>query len=137
VAAGAPARRAWTIAWLGGAVIGIANGAARELLYRDRVGELAAHQISTATGLALFAASFRALDRRWPLASDREALAVGGRWLALTVCFEFGFGRAVDRRSWAELLRDYDLRAGRVWTLVLAWLALGPLATRRLRVRRG
>jgi hypothetical protein len=125
----------WTLAWLGGAVIGIANGVARETLYAKRTGDLAAHQISTATAVALFAAYFAALERRWPLGSDREALVVGGRWLALTVLFEFGFGRAVDHRSWEALLRDYDLRRGRVWPLVLAWLALGPLVTRQLRER--
>jgi len=125
-------RRRWTVAWLGGAVIGIANGVARETLYRDRTGDLAAHQVSSATAVALFAAYFAALERRWPLESDREALVVGGRWLAMTVLFEFGFGRGVDRRSWAELLRDYDLRRGRVWPLVLAWLAVGPLAVRHV-----
>ena len=123
--------RPWLIAWLGGPVIGIANGVTRELVYKDAVGELTAHQISTASAIGLFGAYFWVLQRRYPLASDGAALRVGAFWIALTVLFEFGFGRAVDGKTWAELLADYDLSEGRVWSLVLAWLALGPLISRR------
>ena len=83
------------------------------------------------TAIGLFAGYFWLLQRRYPLASDRAALRVGAFWLTLTVLFEFGFGRAVDGKTWAELLADYNLGQGRVWTLVLAWLALGPLVSRR------
>ena len=124
--------RRYTVAWLGGVVIGVANGTARELTYRKRVGELAAHQISTATAIALFAAYFWGLERRWPIPSRRSALGIGATWLLLTVAFEFGFGHYVAKKSWPELLRDYDLSEGRVWGLVLAWLAFCPLAVREL-----
>lgn len=67
-------RRAWLLAWLGGPLIGIANGTLRELASTDRVGELTAHQISTGSALALFAGYFELLERRRPLASTREAL---------------------------------------------------------------
>ena len=46
-------RRAWLLAWLGGPLIGIANGSLREVAYKDRVGELTAHQISTGSAIAL------------------------------------------------------------------------------------
>jgi hypothetical protein len=127
--------RAWLVAWLGGPVIGIANGVARELVYKDRVGQLTAHQISTVTGIGLFALYFWALEGRWPLPSRRAALGVGATWAALTVAFEFGFGHYLDGKTWAELTADYDLRTGRLWPLLLAWLALGPLAVRELRRR--
>jgi hypothetical protein len=125
--------RRYTAAWLGGIPIAIANGTARELTYKDRVGDVAAHQISTATAIALFAAYFAVLERRWPIPTERCALEVGATWVALTVCFEFGFGHYVDGRSWTDLLRDYDLSRGRLWSLVLVWLAVGPLVVRRLR----
>ena len=118
------ARRAWLLAWLGGPLIGIANGTARELTYEKRIGEQRAHQLSTVTAIGLFAAYFDVLSRRWPL-SSREALRVGGAWLMLTVAFEFGFGR-LEGKSWRELLADYDLRHGRLWPLVLVWLFVGP-----------
>lgn len=120
--------RRWIAAWPGGAVIGVLNGTAREALYARRVGERSAHQISTATIIALLAGYFVALDRRWPLRSRREALGAGAGWLALTVAFEFGFGHWVAKEDWSELLADYDLSRGRLWSLVLVWTALGPLA---------
>jgi hypothetical protein len=120
------ARRAWLLAWLGGPLIGIANGTARELGYEERLGEQRAHQLSTVTAIGLFAAYFDGLSRRWPL-SSREALGVGGTWLALTVAFEFGFGR-LEGKSWRGLLADYDLRHGRLWPLALLWIGLGPTA---------
>jgi hypothetical protein len=113
-------------------VIGIANGAARELLYRDRVGDLTAHQLSTGTALGLFAAYLWWLERRWPIPTRRDALEVGMAWLVLTVAFEFGFGHWADGRSWEELLADYDLRQGRLWPLLLVWLGVGPVAVREL-----
>ena len=128
-------RRAWLLGWLGGPLIGIANGAVREVAYKDRVGELTAHQISTGSAIALFVGYFELLARRRPLASTREALEVGGAWLVLTVAFEFGFGRGVAHTPWDQLLADYDLRRGRLWPLVLAWIALGPAVVRARRAR--
>jgi hypothetical protein len=37
------------------------------------------------------------------------------------------------RTPWRDMLHDYDLRAGRVWSLVLLAMLLGPEAVRRLR----
>jgi hypothetical protein len=124
--------RAWLIAWLGGPVIGIANGVTRELVYADRVGDLTAHQLSTASAVALFAGYFWLLQKRHPLPDGLTAARVGITWLALTVLFEFGFGHYVDGQSWAELLKDYDVAAGHLWPLALAWIAAGPEVVRRL-----
>jgi hypothetical protein len=131
------ARRAWLIAWLGGPVIGIANGTLREVTYKDRVGELAAHQLSTGSAVGLFAGYFELLEDRWPLPSTRAALEVGVVWLALTVGFEFGFGHYVAHSSWRELLADYDVRKGRLWPLALAWITVGPAVVRARRERAG
>ena len=127
----------WIAAWPGGAVIGVLNGAAREALYARRTGELTAHQISTATLVALLGAYFAGLDRRWPLVSRGEALGAGAGWVALTTAFEFGFGHWVAHEEWSELLADYNLSRGRLWSLVMAWTALGPLAVRCIRGHRG
>jgi hypothetical protein len=125
--------RRWTAAWLGGTVLAIGNGVAREALYADRVGDLAAHQISTATFLALFAAYFAALERRWPIATTRRAVEIGATWVLLTVGFEFGFGHWVDGKSWSELLENYDLASGHLFVLVLLWVGVGPAVVRALR----
>jgi len=126
----------WMTAWLGGPLLGIANATVRELGYRDRVGELAAHQISTATGIALFGGYFWALERRWPLPTTRTALAVGGGWTALTIAFEFGFGHYVAGDPWSKLLENYNLATGHVWPALLLWLLVGPALVRAHREMR-
>lgn len=131
-----PIWRRWTAAWLGGAALGVVNGAIRETVYADRVGDLTANQISGATLVGLLAVYFWALDRRWPIPTARHAYAVGGTWVLLTVAFEFLFGHYVDGDSWSELLENYDLTGGHLWILVLAWIGIGPSVIRALRVRR-
>jgi hypothetical protein len=130
------ARRRWIAAWLAGPLIGIANGAGRELLYGRRLGEQRAQQVSTAAALGLFAGYFTWLNRRWPLPDDRTALEVGSVWASLTVLFEFGFGHFVAGQSWDELLDAYDMRKGRLWPLVPLWLAAGPAVVRRVSDRK-
>jgi hypothetical protein len=88
--------RAWLIAWLGGSVLAVVNGVARELVLKDGVGDMTAHYISTATLLVLLALYFWMLDRRWPLPTLRDALCIGLTWAALTASFDFGFGQFND-----------------------------------------
>lgn len=121
-----PNARRWLGAWLGGAAIGVGNGVLREATYGRFMGSGAAHQVSTGIAIAAFAGYFAALQRRWPLASPGEANRVGAAWLAATIAFELGFGRAVAKLSWEELLDDYNLARGRTWPLVLAIIAAGP-----------
>jgi hypothetical protein len=125
----------WTVAWLGGSVLGIVNGSLRELLYKDSVGELPAHYISTATLMVLLALYIWMLEQRWPLASQQDAIRVGLTWSVLTASFDFGFGHFVAGKSWAELAHDYDVTAGRVWILILLWISVAPEGARRLGVR--
>lgn len=123
------------LAWLGGSVLGIANGVIRETVYKDRVGDLTADQISAATLVALLALSFWVLERRWPITTTRRALEIGTAWVVLTVLFEFGFGRYLDRKSWSELFENYNLAGGNLWLLVLMWIGIGPAAIRADRYR--
>ena len=127
--------RQWLIAWAGASVLGVANGAARETTYAGRIGDEAAHAVSTGTLLALLGGYMWLLQRRWPLAGRREALTVGAAWAAMTVAFEFGFGHWVDGDSWSELLENYDVTAGKIWILVPAAMATGPELARRLSER--
>jgi hypothetical protein len=128
--------RPWLVAWLGRPVLGVANGAIRDATYKRATGELAAHQLSTATLLALMAAYLWALEGRWPIGTSREAFTIGGSWAVLTVLFEFGFGHYVTGDAWSSLLRAYNLADGRVWAAVPLWPLVGPELFRRLRARR-
>ncbi|MDH3406474.1 MAG: hypothetical protein OEM48_05995, partial [Gammaproteobacteria bacterium] len=64
--------------------------------------------------------------RSWIPTSARQAVAIGMVWLGLTVTFEFLFGHFVAGHSWLRLLQDYNLLAGRVWILLLFWVAVAP-----------
>lgn len=125
----------YLLAWLGLPVIGIVNGTIRQFLYRDALGDLAAHQLSTVTGILLFGLYIWLLSRWWPLPSARAAITVGLLWLALTIGFEFIFGHYVVGNSWERLLADYNLLAGRVWVLVLIWITIAPYIFYRLAAR--
>jgi hypothetical protein len=128
--------RRWLIAWVGAPVLAIVNGAIRELVYKEQVGESTADQISVAPLIALLALYFWVLQRRWPLATTREALSMGAAWAAVSVLFEFGFGHYVEGDSWADLLRTYDVTAENLWILIPLWIAAGPAVVRALAATR-
>jgi hypothetical protein len=128
--------RPWLLAWLGLPVLGIANGAIRDATYKQATGELAAHQLSTATLLGFMAGYLWVLEGRRPVRTSREALAIGGSWAVLTIMFEFGFGHWVVGDSWSNLLGAYNLAEGRVWAAVPLWTLVGPEVIRRLCARR-
>lgn len=119
-------------------VLAIGNGILREAAFAHRLPELAAHQVSTVTAMLATGAAVWLFAVLWRApASAREALAIGAAWVVCTVAFEFAFGRWVVGHSWERLLQDYDLSAGRVWSVFLLWLLVLPLVVFRLRARRG
>jgi hypothetical protein len=120
----------WMVAWLGAAALGVANGSVRTIVYERRIGSTAAHYVSTTTLLMLLTGYMRWLLRKWPLASNAEALRVGGAWTLLTIAFEFGFGHFVARESWSALSEQYNIGRAKVWILVPAWMAIGPALLR-------
>ena len=124
--------RPWTLAWLGACGLAFGNAVIRQALYEGHVGDLRAHQISTATLLGIFAVYVWVLHRRWPIDTSETALAVGVIWTMLTLAFEFGFGHWVAGQSWAELLEAYNLADGQVWVLIPIWTMIAPATMRAL-----
>jgi hypothetical protein len=122
----------YLLAWFPMILIAVANGALRAAWLVPSLGEHAARQVSTLLLIALFALYIGYVARRWPIASSGEALAVGGLWLVLTLLFELGLGRFVSGLSWQEMIAEYDLAAGRLWTLVPLWVAIAPYVFFRL-----
>ncbi len=116
----------YILAWFPMVLIAILNGATRDLLYGKKMPELRAHQISTVTGAMLLGVYIWALVRYLTPESAQQAISAGLLWLVLTIAFEFIFGRFVAGHSWARLLRDYDVFAGRLWAPLLVWIALAP-----------
>ena len=112
--------------WLAFPFVGILNGTLGELTYKKLVGDLPAHQISTATGILFFGIIFYFIFKKWKIESVKHAILIGLIWLGLTILFEFGFGHYIMGNSWQKLLHDYNIAEGRVWSLFLVWLTIAP-----------
>ncbi len=122
----------YLLAWAPMVLIAIANGVIREAWYAKRLNELRAHQVSTLSGMLLFGIYIWALMRIWPPESKGQALFIGLIWLGLTIAFEFLFGHYIAGHPWSRLFQDYNILAGRVWAVVLLWVALAPSLFYRL-----
>lgn len=118
--------------WLILAVVAIYNGILRQATYGRHLSDLAAHQLSTITGILATGGVVWTLNHFWSIGSAKEAWIIGACWLLMTVIFEFGFGHWIAGHSWSRLLADYNLLAGRVWLLFLAWITVVPYLTWRL-----
>lgn len=114
------------VAWFPMVIIAIANGALRQFAYREYLGELRAHQLSTVIGVLLFGIYIWFLIHRWKVTSTAEARRIGLLWLAMTVLFEFIFGHFVMGHPWSTLLHDYNIVEGRLWIIVLCWVTIAP-----------
>ncbi len=123
------------LAWFPMVVIAILNGSLRQYGYAPHLDELLAHQISTATAVLLFGLYIWGVTHYWKIGSARQALGIGLMWLGMTVAFEFLFGHYLAGHSWERLLQDYNLLAGRVWALLLVWVAAAPYVFYRIQNR--
>jgi hypothetical protein len=117
----------YVLAWIPMMAIGIINGTLRVVTYGKVLSELRAHQVSTITGVFLMGLYIWIILSFWTPNSLQHALLIGILWLGLTVAFEFLFGHYIAGHSWSQLLRDYNLFAGRIWLLVLIWITIAPL----------
>ena len=106
--------------------VGILNGVLREATYKNFVGDLTAHQISTVTGILFFGIIFYFIFKKWEIKSVKHAILIGLIWLGLTILFEFGFGHYIMGNSWQKLLHDYNIAEGRVWSLFLVRVTVAP-----------
>lgn len=114
--------------WLLLLVIAFFAAGLRVKLLEPRMGEQAAHVAGSLAVVGLFGAAIWMLVP-WirPDLSAGALLGVGVGWMLATVTFEFAFGRLVMGHPWSRLLRDYDLSAGRLWSLVLLTVLLMPV----------
>ena len=113
------------LAWFPMLLLAILNGTARDLGYKKYLGDLTAHQFSTVTLIILFGIYIKIIINKYPPASSTQAIYTGLLWLALTLAFEFGFGR-MRGNSWHVLLEDYNILKGRVWIFIPLWVAIAP-----------
>jgi hypothetical protein len=127
---------AWIVGWVGLSGLATVNGTVRSFAYENRLGDLAAHQVSTQLLIGVLLGYTWLLHRWRPIPDRRTAVQIGAAWTLLTLAFEFGLGHYVLSRPWSVLLADYDLTAGRIWVLVPIAMAVTPAVVRELQVRR-
>ena len=114
------------LGWLLLLVVMFANGAIRVVILQPQLGEDRARQLASLSGVALVLIVSLLFVRCAAEASPSQLLWVGAAWLASTVAFELVFGRLVSGLSWRALLADYDIMRGRLWSLILVSVSLGP-----------
>jgi len=113
-------------------VVAIMNGTVRVKLIIPQTGLAAGLAISTVMLCALILLATW-LTIRWIAPADaQQAWIVGALWLIMTLTFEFGAGHLLFKKSWAELLVDYDITKGRIWVLVPVVTVLAPWLMARL-----
>ncbi len=112
-------------AWFGMMALAVVNGGLRDLAYRPKVGDPAAHQISTAVLIVLLAGYVRFLTRLWPIGSAKQAWIIGGIWFVMTEAFELGMG-LIAGEPWSRLFHAYNVFAGQVWIFIPLWVLVGP-----------
>jgi hypothetical protein len=126
----------WLLGWFGLLGIALVNGTVRAVVTQPLLGETAARALATVILLAGLTVYVWWLHRRHPIPTARQAWAVGLVWMAMTLAFEFSWGGLVEGLSWATMLADYDLTAGRIWVLVPVWTAMVPAVVRHAQTAR-
>ena len=111
--------------WLPMIAIAFANASIRELFFVKHFSDLRAHQLSTLTLILLCTVYIWLVLPRLDIQNSGQALLIGFIWVLLTVAFEFSLGRLTGK-SWDYLLRDYNILAGRIWSVFLLCLFLLP-----------
>lgn len=107
--------------------VAIGNGFIRESFITPRTGRAAAHALSTVL-LSLLIVIVGWLATGWiEPRTLQDAWLVGVIWLLLTLAFEFLAGHFVFGRTWAELLSEYNLLAGKIWVMVLIVTLMTPI----------
>lgn len=125
----------YVLVWFVLAIVAIINGIVRNEVYKNSLGELRAHQLSTLTGIILFGLVIWGFTRLWKITSAGQAWTIGFLWLGMTIAFEFVFGHYVIGHSWSKLFHDYHIFAGRIWILVLIWTTIAPYIFYKLSVK--
>ena len=113
------------LAWLLMMAIETIHGVLRNRFLVPVIGDVGARQIGVLIGSALILGIAVLLIGWIHPTSERSLLAIGALWLALTLAFEFGLGRALGR-PWDAMLADYDLSRGGLLSIGMVVLGLSP-----------
>lgn len=108
-------------------IFAILNGAIRNAVYKPKLGELPAHQISTVIMVCIILLVVYLFIKKIKIDFTKtDLILIGVFWLFLTIVFEFIFGHYVMGNSWEVLFADYKIHKGRLWSLVLITTLIAP-----------
>jgi hypothetical protein len=112
-------------------VFAILNAGVREKIFRRKMSELTAHQLSS----IVLSIVIIGLSSAWFVlfsvqASNQQLWLIGSMWLSMTIIFEFIFGHYVMNHSWKKLFADYNILEGKLWILVVVTILVSPILTK-------
>lgn len=113
------------IVWLVIILAESVHGTLRTLFLEPSLGSFRARQLSVFTASAIIFTIAWATGRWIGAHRRRDLLAIGGAWVALTLCFEIALGRLVMGATWERIFEDYAIGRGGLmpFGLALMWLA--------------
>ena len=121
------------LVWLVVIVAESVHGTLRTLYLAPAIGDFPARRVGVFIGSALIFVIALAFIRWIGAQSRRQLLCIGALWVALTIAFEVGLGRAVLHLDWARILADYDLSRGGLMGFGLLAMFFIPLLAARIR----
>ena len=121
------------LVWLVVIVAESVHGTLRTLYLAPAIGDFPARRVGVFIGSALIFVIALAFIRWIGAQSRRQLLGIGALWVALTIAFEVGLGRAVLHLDWARILADYDLSRGGLMGFGLLAMFFIPLLAARIR----
>jgi hypothetical protein len=121
------------LVWLVVIVAESVHGTLRTLYLAPAIGDFPARRVGVFFGSALIFVIALAFIRWIGAQSRRQLLGIGALWVALTIAFEVGLGRAVLHLDWARILADYDLSRGGLMGFGLLAMFFMPLLAARIR----
>jgi hypothetical protein len=117
--------------WLPLMVIGFCNGIFRGLVLAHFFSDFHARQISSLLLIIWVALYTSVVFRKLEIKTPQQAWLAGFIWFTATVAFEFFLGLVVVKSTFTALLTEYNLFAGRLWSLVLVAIVLMPFLVLR------
>jgi hypothetical protein len=128
--------RRLAITWVMLAAAMTINGITREAVLRPLLPGEGADVLSALLGAVIILGLTGAMFRDFHRSTTSDLVVASLLLVTMTVAFEFALGRWVDRKSWSELLANYEFWKGRLWSFLLLLLAATPFIWGRWRAPR-
>lgn len=121
--------------WIWVAIIPLAiiNGIMRESVLVPLIGESYALPMSgISLCIMIFGVCLFGIPRLGP-GSSRTYGIMGVLWVLMTIAFEFVFGMWGAGKSFAELIKAYDITTGNLWSMIVLFVGVSPLLTAKIK----